>query len=173
MYNAAAPSLWDVGFFLRRGNDRNKNTIFHSLVVQKQWSSGVHRQLEVTVVSVMGAGQWHFWKGTARLFLKWHLLSVSTLSFGPSLAPPVTHSIKGGQQISEISFSLSLKEINSGFRWFSCRSTRDSWRAVGVRWPSSLSSLSLCHDFLRPPEHTQSPSHFIAAISKQQHGLSG
>lgn len=38
--------------------------------------------------------------------------------------------------------SLSLKEINSGFRWFSCLSTYDSWRAVSVNWPSSLSSPS-------------------------------
>lgn len=43
--------------------------------------------------------------------------------------------------------SLSLKEINSGFRWFSCLSTYDSWHAVSVNWPSSLSSpsgLSAC-----------------------------
>ena len=36
--------------------------------------------------------------------------------------------------------SLSLKEINSGFRWFSCLFTCDSWLAVRVSWPSSPSS---------------------------------
>lgn len=98
-------------------------------------------QLEVTGVSITGTRQWHFLKGTACLFLKWHLLSVCTLSLAPSLA--CLWHIPSREVKWYLKFrSISLKEINSGFRWFSCLSTCDSWRAGGVSWPSFVLSPS-------------------------------
>lgn len=82
---------------------------FFSLVVHEHLSSEVYIQLEVTGVSVMGAGQWRFSKGTACLFPEM-TFAVCLYSFSCSIfGPPVTHSIKRGQQISEISFSLTQR----------------------------------------------------------------
>lgn len=93
-------------------------------------------QSEVTGASGTGDGQWRSLKGTAHLFLQWHLLSVYTLS----LAPSSPWHISSREVKRYLKFrSLSLKEINSGFRWFSHLSTSDYWLAPGVSRPSSPS----------------------------------
>ncbi len=169
MHNAAAPSSWDVA---------RKHTYPPSVFTQGelvQYESGFllisgTNTLEFRSLLAAGSdrrvsnGSW-----PVALF-KSHCLSFPEMTFAVCLCSfsrsifgsPVTHSIKGGQQISEISFSLTQR---NQFRFQVILLSVHLWQLARSRGESTfLSVLSLRQDFLRPPEHTQSPAHFICTI---------
>lgn len=138
---------------IHKRNYKNKSTVFFQHSVGND--RGVYNGSQSVAL---------FRKALLASFLKWHLLSVYTLSLAPSLAR-LWHILSREVKWYLKFRSLTLKEINSGFRWFFCPSTCDSWHAAGVSWPSSLSSLSFPQGFLHPPERTQTPVQFLRSLA--------
>lgn len=105
--------------------------------------------MEVTGVPVIRAGQWQFFKkSTAHLFLKWHLLSIYSLSLWPARD---TFHQERSTDIWNFALSHSKKSIQvSGDS--PVRPLVTAGAQSGLSRPSSLSSRR--QDFLRPPEHT-------------------
>lgn len=84
-------------------------------------------------------------------------------SFSRSISgTPVTLSIKGGQQISEISFSLTQR---NQFRFQVILPPVHLWQLARGRGESTfISVLSARTSCVPSPEHSQSPAHFICTI---------
>lgn len=118
--------------------------ILFSLDAAELCGSEVYVQSEVTAASAKGADQWHFSKGTACLLLKWHLLSVYTLSYALSLASLwhfPSREVNRYLKFRSLSLSHSKKSIQVSGDSPVCPLVTAGRHTVGVSWPSSLSSL--------------------------------